>query len=366
MIVEQLEFFIKNQRFKLLNKKIVELYEQNRLEEAQEFQAKESSDIVKFTLKNETDSFLKLYGDFEGQQKETQLAKEKGEEIHKKIPFGIDMLDDITYGGIDVTDTVLWIMRSGVGKSTALRYIGMNACREGHDVLHIQLEGGKKEVFDHYSAAWTQIDYRTLKNGDIPPLKMTKIKKRIEQMNMMGNELYIYSFEQFGSASMVDVRDLVLDYEKVRGKFPDLIIIDYLALLTTGENRKLDTDPSFEKKRLNRVAELMKNLAVEFNTRILTAQQTKDIPFQNWNDPDFTITRSDTEGDRTLAKSFAYIFSGNQTIDERKANLMRIFVDKLRNYKVKKNIVKIKTKYDKDRFYDRAETLKMYEKSDKL
>ena len=365
-IIEQLEFFIKNQRNKTLNDRIVQLYNEDRIEEAIEFQAKESAEIVNFSLKNETDSFLKLYGDFEKQQKEKQLEREKFEENHKKLPFGIDLLDDITYGGMDLTDTALWIMRSGVGKSTSLRYTGMQACREGHDVLHIQLEGSEQEVYDHYSEMWTQIDYKSLKNGNISEIQMDKIKKRVEQMNMIGNELFIYSFEKFGSVSMIDIRDLVVDYQKLRGKFPDLVIIDYIGLLVTGENKKLDTDPAYEKKKLNRVAELMKNMAVEFNTRVLTAAQTSDIPFQKWNDPDFVIDRSCTEADRTLAKSFAYIFTGNQTIDERKANLLRIYIDKLRNYKIKQEVVKIKTKFDKGRVYDRSATLKMYEKNEKL
>ena len=213
---------------------------------------------------------------------------------------------------------------------------------------------------------WTKINFREIQKANIPATKMIAIDKRLKEMNTIGKELFIYAFEKFEHVSMYEIRDIILEYHKINGFFPDMIIIDYLQLLATGENKKLDTDPAYEKKKLNRVAELMKNIAVEFDTRILTAAQTSDIEFRQWNDPDFVITRSNTEADRTLAKSFSYIFSSNQTIEEQKNNLMRIYIDKFRNYKVSQPIFKIKTAYDHGRFYDRMKTLKMYEEKEKL
>lgn len=364
--LEQIQQFVKNQEFKLLNNKIVDMYGEGRIEEAMEYQAQKSLEIVNFSLKNEANRFLRLFADFDEFQKEREIRKEAGEKDHEKVPFSIDVLDDITYGGIDKTDTVLWIMRSGIGKSTVLRYTGMKACQLGYNVLHIQLEGSREEVYDKYTEMWTKVSFHDLKKSNIPANKLPMIEKKIKEMNTMGKELFIYSFEKFENVSMFEIRDLVVEYNKINGFFPDFIIIDYLQLLTTGDNKKLDTDPAYEKKKLNRVAELMKNIAVEFDTRCITAAQTKDIPFNQWNDPDFVITRSDTEADRTLAKSFSYIFSGNQTVEESKNNIMRIYIDKLRNYKAKQNIFKIKTAYDKGRFYDRVKSLKMYEEKEKI
>lgn len=366
-ILEQLEKFIKNQEFKMLNSRIFDLYKEGRLEEAQEYQAKKSIEIVNFSLKKEANRFMKLFEDFHDIQKERQIEKENEKnKDSRKVPFGIDKLDEMTYGGFDKTDTALWIMRSGVGKSTTLRFTGMKACQMGYNVLHIQLEGSKEEVFDKYTEMWTKINFRDIQKANIPASKMIAIDKRLKEMNTIGKEMFIYAFEKFEHVSMYEIRDIILEYQKINGFFPDMIIIDYLQLLATGENKKLDTDPAYEKKKLNRVAELMKNIAVEFETRILTAAQTSDIEFKQWNDPDFVITRSNTEADRTLAKSFSYIFSGNQTIEEQKNNLMRIYIDKFRNYKVSQPVFKIKTAYDHGRFYDRMKTLKMYEEKEKL
>lgn len=48
--------------------------------------------------------------------------KAEDETRRAKIPTGISTIDEITDGGIPRQDTVLLIMRSGVGKSTALKY----------------------------------------------------------------------------------------------------------------------------------------------------------------------------------------------------------------------------------------------------
>lgn len=361
-IIRQLETFIKNQRFKVLNDKVVEMYmdtKEDRKDEAIGIMAKESDSIVNFSLKSEISSFLRVFKDFKIQNRERQDINEH-DENHGSVPFGIDIIDDYTKGGIDATDTALWIMRSGVGKSTVLKWTGMYACRTGYDVLHIQLEGSKEEAFDKYSQIWTKGKYADIKYGNFSAVELSKIDKYIKKMEDSGKELYIYSFDKFGEASMVDVRDLIIDYYKINGKYPDLVIIDSLDLISTGINNKLDTDPNWKKEKMDKVAQLMKDIATEFKTRILTATQTSD--FNGWDDPDQYITRSNTEGNRTLVKPFSFVFTFNVTREEHKSNTGRIFIDKFRNYKIKEDLFKIKTAYDGGSFYDRAGTINMYNK----
>lgn len=368
IIKRQLEDFIKQQRFKILNNRIVEMWTDktnDRKLEALEYQAKESQDIVNFSLNKGNSSFLKLYSDFKSQVKERQIAHERGDDKTEKVPFGIDILDDKTDGGIDAGDTAMWIMRSGVGKSTTLRWTGMYACRLGFNILHIQLEGNKQEVYDKYTEMWTKVKYSDIKTGNFNHEEMERFGSYIEKMNSIGKELFIYGFEKFGEASMTDVRELIIDYQKINGKFPDLVIIDSLDLLKTGQNKKIDNDPTWKKEKMKKVAQLMKDVCTEFYPlRILTATQAAD--FGGWNDPDQYLTRSNTEGDRTLVQPFSYVFTFNSTLEESKANSGRIYIDKFRNYKIKDALFKIKTDYDVGHFYDRKKTLEMYEKAKNL
>ena len=366
-IMDQLETYIKKQRFKILNQQIFDLYrsKDDRKMEAMELQAKESTDIVNFSLKKHNGDFIRLFGDFSTRAKEHQLSHERGEDRTEKIPFGIDVLDDKTDGGIDSGDIAMWIMRSGVGKSTVLRWTGMYNCRLGYDVLHIQCEGSKEEVSNKYDQMWTKVKYSDVKIGNYTTAEMSKLESYIRKMNTSGKELTIYSFDEFGGASMTEVRNVIIDYNKVFGKFPHLVIIDSLDLLKTGENKKIDNDPSWKKEKMKRVAQLMKNVCTEFYPmRILTATQSSDFP--EWNNPDKHLTRSNTEGDRTLVQPFSYVFTFNSTMEEEKANSGRIFFDKIRNYKMVDRLSKIKTAYDSGKFYDRKKTLEMYEKSSNL
>lgn len=365
-IIDQLEIFIKNQRFKVLNDKVVEMYMatgQDRKDEAIKLMASESDGIVNFSLKNNVSSFLRVFADFSEQNRQRQEV-DHHDEGHGAVPFGIDMLDDITNGGIDVTDTALWIMRSGVGKSTVLRWTGMYACRMGYDVLHIQLEGSKEEAFDKYSQIWTKGKYSDIKYGNFSSAELEKIGRYIKKMESSNKELFIYSFDKFGEASMVDVRDLVIDFFRINGKYPGLIIIDSLDLVSTGINAKLDNDPNWKKEKMDKVAQLMKDIATEFRTRVLTTTQSSDFP--GWDDPDQYLTRSNTEGNRTLVKPFSFVFTFNVTREEHRANIGRVFIDKFRNYKIKKDLFKIKTLYDGGSFYDRAGTIKMYDRVDNI
>lgn len=367
LMIDQLETFIKNQRFKLLNDQLFTLYtsKDDRKQEAIELQAKESVEIVNFSLKKHSGGFVRLFEGFRARAKENQVSHERGEDKTEKVPFGIDVLDDETDGGIDSGDTAMWIMRSGVGKSTVLRWTGMYCCRLGYDVLHIQCEGTKEEVTKKYDQMWTKVRYSDVQTGNFTSQEMEKLEAYVKKMNSAGKELTIHSFEEFGGASMVEIRNVIIDYNKVYGKFPHLVIIDSLDLLKTGENKKIDNDPNWKKEKMKRVAQLMKNVCTEFYPmRILTATQSGD--FAEWNNPDKYLTRSNTEGDRTLVQPFSYVFTFNSTIEEEKAKSGRIYKDKFRNYKIDNRISKIKTAFDKGNFYDRKKTLDMYEKSNNL
>jgi hypothetical protein len=359
-VLTQLNIFVRDIRFQMLFEDVYNKYNKGEKEGAIKDFISGADEISKISIRDNKGQFLRVFADFKEQLKERQIISEAGEDIKRKIPFGIDILDSITEGGLDKGETALWIMPSGRGKSTALKWTGMTACRLGYDVLHIQLEGSKREAFDKYTQIWTGCLYKEVKWGNISREKMIKIDRVLDDILLKQRDLEVFSFEKFGMASMVEIRALVDEYYKIKGKLPSLIIIDSLDLLTSGINKKIDFDPAYKKDRLQTVAQLMKNLAVELDLAILTATQTGDIAKQLWNNPDWCITRENTEGDRTLVKPFSFVFTGNTTLDEKKKNMTRVFIDKLRFYDPKDEIYPIHTALNVGKFYDRQKTLKEY------
>lgn len=256
-------------------------------------------------------------------------------------------------------------MRSGIGKSTVLRHHGMQAALDGNSVLHIQLEGGIQACLDRYDQYWTNQPYNDIRQGYLKTEDQNKIQQTWKAMKEFGQDIDVYGFEKFGEATMVDIRNLILDYHKEHQYFPRVLILDSLDLVATGINKTIDNNPSFKKDKLQTCAQLFKNICVEFKMVGFTATQASNVPIEIWDNADKVIDRSYTEGDKTLVKPFSFVFTGNQTREEKRQELMRIYIDKLRDYKESHEILPIATNYDKGRFYSRSRTIDLFNNTPK-
>lgn len=358
--IDQLQSFVKETEFELLSRKVHDLYEEGKKEEAIRVNAEESQRILEMSFRSKSGGFQSVFGGFHERMVERRMEGDAASEKPVKVPFGVDRLDDVSFGGMEIGDTSLWIARSGVGKSSILKWHGYSAAIRGVPVLHIQLEGGIKACMQIYDQLWSAQSYSDIKSGNISPKDRKKIEQAIKEVKELSSDIEVYGFKKFGQASMGDVRQLCYDYFNTHGKFPGLVILDSLDLVKTGISKKIDSDPDHKKEKLQTCAQLLKNLADEIGAPIITATQTSDVPFEVWNNPDKVIDRSYTEGDKTLVKPFSFVFTLNMTIEEKANATARIYVDKLRDYKESQEMITIATNYDKRRFYHRGRTMEMY------
>lgn len=358
--IDQLQSFVKETEFELLSRKVHDLYEEGKKEEAIRVNAEESQRILEMSFRSKSGGFQSVFGGFHERMVERRMESDTVSEKPVKVPFGIDRLDDISFGGMEMGDTTLWIARSGTGKTTVLKWHGYSAAIRGVPVLHIQLEGGVKACMQIYDQLWSAQSYSDIKSGNISPKDRKKIEQAIKEVKELSSDIEVYGFKKFGQASMSDVRQLCYDYFNTHGKFPGLVILDSLDLVKTGISKKIDSDPDHKKEKLQTCAQLLKNLADEIGAPIITATQTSDVPFEVWNNPDKVIDRSYTEGDKTLVKPFSFVFTLNMTIEEKANATARIYVDKLRDYKESQEVITIATNYGKRRFYHRGRTMEMY------
>lgn len=358
--IDQLQSFVKETEFELLSRKVHDLYEEGKKEEAIRVNAEEAQRILEMSFRSKSGGFQSVFGGFHERMVERRMEGDAASEKPVKVPFGVDRLDDVSFGGMEIGDTSLWIARSGVGKSSILKWHGYSAAIRGIPVLHIQLEGGVKSCMQIYDQLWSAQSYSDIKSGNISSKDRKKIEQAIKEVKELSSDIEVYGFKKFGQASMSDVRQLCYDYFNTHGKFPGLVIFDSLDLVKTGISKKIDSDPDHKKEKLQTCAQLLKNLADEIGAPIITATQTSDVPFEVWNNPDKVIDRSYTEGDKTLVKPFSFVFTLNMTIEEKANATARIYVDKLRDYKESQEVITIATNYDKRRFYHRGRTMEMY------
>ena len=270
-----------------------------------------------------------------------------------KIPIGIDELDALMKGGTDKTDTVLFLAQSGVGKTKLLRWAGVSAARRGFKVLHIQAEGSKEEALRGYDSTWTGVKNQDIQYSNINKETHEKINKVVKNVTHIGGEIYVKAYEQFTTPTLKEVRDYIIELQKDVGKI-DVLILDYLELFNPGDGRKYTVEQERERRRM--LGKLLKNIAIEFNIRVYTATQASNIPLQQSEDPNFVMTRNHLSEFKNAAEPFSVFITLNQTSDEKNLNIMRLRVDKLRNYPSNVTI-KIAQKYSKDRFYDRKRTM---------
>lgn len=324
-ILEVFETFIKRARFVSLHKKVEDLYNGGEHDKAIETLAVESEAISEFQLTQGL--YSRIYAGFEARQRERQSRDLSS----VKIPTGIPQFDYHTRGGIDKGTGLLFLGRSGSGKSTALRWLGLQASIRGFNVLHFQAEGKKDEVEDAYDAMWTAVDTVKIREGIIPGATRKRINKALQQNLTMSGEIYVHAFEQFETASIADCRNELIELLKVTDIH--LVLFDYLELFDPGDGKLYHTNA--EGKRANKEATGRKiiNIAIEFNTAVAAATQASNIKKEDWNNPDYVLTREDIANLKATIDPFAYCLTMNQTEDEDDNDVLRLSEEKLRHYK---------------------------------
>lgn len=348
-LLDTFENFIRKMKFLEVNDKIADTYNRGDREGAWNLFVKSAEDFSKFSIAGA--KFEKVFDDFAVRQ-----ARRQSEDwnFRFKVPTGIDELDyrlGGDSGGPETGELVLWLGDSGAGKSQCLVWLGISAARQGHRVAHFQLEGTKEQCLNRYDAAWTGTLYQDVKMGNIPPKKLTVVKRIIEKLRR--SDIIVSSEESFNAKTLVDVRRELQEMERGYGKI-DVVIIDYLELMELGDGHNYS--PGEERFRQSKLMKGLKMLAMEMNVVVHTATQASNIPEDLKQDPEFVITRQYLNEDKGKIRPADIFITINQTRDEANDEIMRLHTDKLRDYR-NGNPIHICNNFSHARFYDRKRTM---------
>jgi hypothetical protein len=348
--MNQFEVFLKNAMFLEAYDELGDLFVKGDREQVFKSVNKLNENLSSFVIRD-------TYYDkiFEGvlNRHSERLSKQDVKTKSVKIPFGIDALDDISRGGVDKGDVCLFLAGSGVGKSKVLKHIGINGARRGFKMLHIQAEGTRQETLDAYDAGVTGVRLHNLEVGNIDTKTLNEIERASSNITLGGGEVFVEAFEKFDTASLQDVRDIIVDIIRTHGEI-DGLILDYMELFDPGDGKRYSVDN--ERQRREAVANKLKNIAVEFNIAVFSASQSVVLSKNLLNDPDFVMTRYHISEMKGVIKPMSYFITMNQTDDEKENNHMRLYLDKCRKY-ASSQTIPIFNNYDHERFYDRKRTL---------
>mgnify|MGYP006075062299 FL=1 len=167
-----------------------------------------------------------------------------------------DKVNDILQGGLGNGDFGLIFGNPGGGKSWSLVALGGHAVKMGYNVLHYTLELGEAYVGRRYDAFFS----------NIPVDRVLKNREKIEAiLPELPGELIIKEFPT-GRATIGTIESHIRKVTDL-GTKPDLIIIDYVDLLST---KKRTAD---RKGEIDDIYTSTKGLARELNLPIWSVSQ---------------------------------------------------------------------------------------------
>jgi KaiC/GvpD/RAD55 family RecA-like ATPase len=177
------------------------------------------------------------------------------------VPTGYDELDEIMGGGMPEKGLIVFSGTSGTGKSVTITNISVNFVERGKNVLYVSLELSEKLVSERAAAmacGAPQTGWRLVANDMAAYLESRK--------EHFGN--FTVKYTPSGTNS-IGIESLMRNYERIHGKMPDLLVVDYLDIM--GANSGRSGDNVFQKDK--EVSEELRNLAGKYGIVCVTASQ---------------------------------------------------------------------------------------------
>ena len=123
--------------------------------------------------------------------------------------------------------------KTGTGKTTMMLSFTADLLKKGHNVCYINLEMNEESLAYLLFSSITGIDYNYIKDNYYQETCKNQIITKLNEMNL-GNFRQILNAD-FNKLSIKELEEIILlEEEKIGIKF-DVIIIDYLYLLSTAE-----------------------------------------------------------------------------------------------------------------------------------
>lgn len=196
-----------------------------------------------------------------------------------KLPFDIDILNDITDGGLVPKSLNILMAGPGTGKSLAMCHFAANNLLAGKNVLYITLEMSELEIGRRIDANLLDVEIGSVKN-----IKKGELVRKVDALKLKtAGRLIIKEYPPV-AAHTGHFRHL-LDELKLKEKFrPDIIYVDYLNICASSRIKMGGSVNSYT--YIKSVAEELRGIGVEFSVPVVTATQ---VNRGNWGNSDVDL-----------------------------------------------------------------------------
>lgn len=358
-IINGFETFIKDVKFQRLYNNIADLYDAGKNPEAYALLQKESEIINNFSISEKR--YLEVFTQFQERMdvREKKVIHDAGAVLRERGTWGVHGMDQVTGGGPQKGRSFLGMAVSGGSKSLYLKWIALANARIGKRVIFFQGEDTEANAMTGLDAAWTGVSFDNIQYANLPEDKIANIERTRKYIDSVGGRVYVIAEEEFDKLSIEDARTIIDDIIKKDGPV-DMILFDYLEIMTT--KGQWGKGESAERRRREDIANKITSLATTYNVIAGTMTQAADLKIETLNNPDFHMTRTHASEFKGVIKPFSYFFTFNQTEDEYEKEILRIWFDKIRGHKAKRE-VKIFQSRSHGRFYNAGKTNQEFEQA---
>lgn len=184
-----------------------------------------------------------------------------------KIPFGINILNKITNGGVERGTLNIILAGVNVGKSLALCHLASDYLLQGKNVLYISME-----MSEHVCAKRIDANLLNCPMDDFETLGLDTFSARLEaKRKLVGSGRLIIKQYPTAAAHVGHFNALLTELRTKKEFIPDIVLVDYLGIMASSRI-KGGSDNSYH--LVKSIAEELRGFAVENNLVVWSAAQT--------------------------------------------------------------------------------------------
>ncbi len=176
------------------------------------------------------------------------------------IPTGFKALDGLL-GGLQKSDLVVFAGRPGMGKTSWILTVALNAARRGARVAIFTMEMGVEQLVQRLLSMETGIKISQLRTANITPREQTRLTEAIGRISSL--PLFI---DDTPSITPIEMRTKCRRLQHEYGL--EIVMVDYMQLMSAGK--------AYENNRVQEISYIsrsLKELARELNVTLLSTAQ---------------------------------------------------------------------------------------------
>jgi len=200
-----------------------------------------------------------------------EIRFQEYKEIHKIIPTGINVLDEVLGGGVRPKSLVSFAGPSHSGKTAIKCAVAAGLTINKSNGVYFTLEMSEKDIFKRIDANLLGIEINELNN-----MSFDEYKQKYDQIKPHLGKLFVKEYPA-GSLDVNIIRSIIDDIELQYGLKIDFIIIDYLGLMNSIRVRMNVGLYTFYKS----IAEELHALAKRLDIPVITSAQLNRSAYNN-------------------------------------------------------------------------------------